>query len=416
MRTEICYLSVKSPNRLNFPLYIAKRYVRSKSTQNAVNIINFITFLVIVIGSAALFIVLSAFAGLKTFSLSFTESFDPQLKALPVAGKTFTLSPEQEQRLHAVEGLAFYSKELEEKVSLEHQGKNHIAYIKGIDSNYTKVTAVDSTLYMGDWTVNDTQVVSGLGIANILGVTINQFRSPMQIYAFKPGKGSISQQSISSLYNQIPMVIGGVYAVEADLDNKYVFADLRLTQALLEKDSLQISGINFKMDDGVEPSTVRSEIQAILGSGVELKNRQQLNSTLYKMLNTENVATYLIFTLVLIIALFNVVGAIIMMILDKQQNSKTLYSLGTTIKELRRIYFVQGVLVTGFGGLIGVLIGVLIVWSQLAFGWLKITPSLAYPVKFEFINIAIVLATIIVLGIIASKIASSRINKKLIEL
>ncbi|MGB2758907.1 ABC transporter permease [Maribacter stanieri] len=401
---------------MNFPLYIAKRYVRSKSTQNAVNIINFITFLVIVIGSAALFIVLSAFAGLKTFSLSFTESFDPQLKALPATGKIFTLSPEQEQRLQSVDGLAFYSKEIEEKVSLEHRGKNHIAYIKGVDSNYTKVTGVDSTLYIGDWTINDTQVVAGLGIANILGVTINQFRSPMQIYAFKPGKGSISQQSISSLYNQLPMVIGGVYAVEADLDNKYVFADLRLTQALLEKDSLQISGINFKMDDGVEPSAVRSEIQSILGSNVQLKNRQQLNSTLYKMLNTENVATYLIFTLVLIIALFNVVGAIIMMILDKQQNSKTLYSLGTTIKELRRIYFVQGILVTGFGGLIGVLIGVLIVWSQLAFSWLKITPSLAYPVKFEFINITIVLATIIVLGVIASKIASSRINKKLVDL
>ena len=390
--------------------------MRSKSTQNAVNIINFITFLVIVIGSAALFIVLSAFAGLKTFSLSFTESFDPQLKAMPVAGKTFTLSPEQEERLQSVDGLAFYSKEIEEKVSLEHRGKNHIAYIKGVDSNYTKVTGVDSTLYIGNWTINESQVVSGLGIANILGVTINQFRSPMQIYAFKPGKGSISQQSISSLYNQLPMVIGGVYAVEADLDNKYVFADLRLTQALLEKDSLSISGINFKMDEGVEPSVVRSEIQSILGSGVQLKNRQQLNSTLYKMLNTENVATYLIFTLVLIIALFNVVGAIIMMILDKQQNSKTLYSLGTTIKELRRIYFVQGILVTGFGGLIGVLLGVLIVWSQLAFSWLKITPSLAYPVKFEFINIGIVLATILVLGVIASKIASSRINKKLVDL
>ena len=390
--------------------------MRSKSTQNAVNIINFITFLVIVIGSAALFIVLSAFAGLKTFSLSFTESFDPQLKAMPVAGKTFTLSPEQEESLQSVDGLAFYSKEIEEKVSLEHRGKNHIAYIKGVDSNYTKVTGVDSTLYIGNWTINESQVVSGLGIANILGVTINQFRSPMQIYAFKPGKGSISQQSISSLYNQLPMVIGGVYAVEADLDNKYVFADLRLTQALLEKDSLSISGINFKMDEGVEPSVVRSEIQSILGSGVQLKNRQQLNSTLYKMLNTENVATYLIFTLVLIIALFNVVGAIIMMILDKQQNSKTLYSLGTTIKELRRIYFVQGILVTGFGGLIGVLLGVLIVWSQLAFSWLKITPSLAYPVKFEFINIGIVLATILVLGVIASKIASSRINKKLVDL
>lgn len=390
--------------------------MRSKSTQNAVNIINFITFLVIVIGSAALFIVLSAFAGLKTFSLSFTESFDPQLKALPVAGKTFTLSPEQEERLQSVNGLAFYSKEIEEKVSLEHRGKNHIAYIKGVDSNYTKVTGVDSTLYIGDWTLNESQVVSGLGIANILGVTINQYRSPMQIYAFKPGKGSISQQSISSLYNQLPMVIGGVYAVEADLDNKYVFADLRLTQALLEKDSLSISGINFKMDEGVVPSAVRAEIQSILGDDVQLKNRQQLNSTLYKMLNTENVATYLIFTLVLIIALFNVVGAIIVMILDKQQNSKTLYSLGTTIKELRRIYFVQGILVTGFGGLIGVLLGVLIVWSQLAFSWLKITATLAYPVKFEFISIVIVLATILVLGIIASKIASSRINKKLVDL
>jgi lipoprotein-releasing system permease protein len=391
--------------------------VRSKSTQNAVNIINFITFLVIVIGSAALFIVLSAFAGLKTFSLSFTESFDPDLKASPVTGKIFTITPEQEQRLLSVDGLAFYAKELEEKVSLEHRGKNHIAYIKGIDSNYTKVTGVDSTLYIGDWTINDTQVVAGLGIANILGVTINQFRSPMQIYAFKPGKGSLSQtMNTSTLYNQLPMVIGGVYAVEADLDNKYVFADLRLTQALLEKDSLSISGINFKMDEGVEPSAVRSEIQSILGSNVQLKNRQQLNSTLYKMLNTENVATYLIFTLVLIIALFNVVGAIIMMILDKQQNSKTLYSLGTTIKELRRIYFVQGILVTGFGGLIGVLLGVLIVWSQLAFSWLKITPSLAYPVKFEFINIVIVLATILVLGVIASKIASSRINKKLVDL
>jgi len=401
---------------LNFPLYIAKRYIRSKSTQNAVNIINFITFLVIVIGSAALFIVLSAFAGLKTFSLSFTESFDPDLKASPVTGKIFTLTPEQEQRLLSVDGLAFYSKEIEEKVSLEHRGKNHIAYIKGVDSNYTKVTGVDSSLYYGKWILNESQVVVGAGITSILGLTINQFRSPVQIYAFKPGKGSISQQSISSLYNQLPVVVSDIYAVEADLDNKYVFADLRLTQALLEKDSLSISGINFKIDEGVEPSTVRSDIQSILGDDVLLKNRQQLNSTLYKMLNTENVATYLIFTLVLIIALFNVVGAIIMMILDKQQNSKTLYSLGTTIKELRRIYFVQGILVTGFGGFIGVLIGVLIVWSQLAFSWLKITATLAYPVKFEIINIGIVLATIIVLGIIASKIASSRINRKLVDL
>lgn len=400
---------------MNFPLYIAKRYIRSKSSQNAVNIINFITFLVIVIGSAALFIVLSGFAGLKTFSLSFTNSFDPELKAIPATGKFFTLSAEQETKLAAIQGIAYYSKEIEEKVYLEHKGKNHIAYLKGIDSNYTNVTGVDSTIYYGDWLINNDQVVAGIGIINILGVMVNQFRSPMQIYAFKPGEGSISQQSNNSLYNQLPVVVSGVYAVEADLDNKYVFAHLPLVQALLEKEPNQYSGINFKLVEGANEKAVRELVLQRLENKVILKNRQELNSTLYKMLNTENVATYLIFTLVLIIALFNVVGAIIMMILDKQQNSKTLYSFGTTIKELRRIYFVQGILVTGIGGLIGVLLGSLLIWSQLAFGWLKITPTLAYPVAYQVINVGIVLGTILVLGIIASKIASSRINKTLVS-
>jgi lipoprotein-releasing system permease protein len=399
---------------LNFPLYIAKRYIRSKSSQNAVNIINFITFLVIVIGSAALFIVLSGFAGLKTFSLSFTNSFDPELKAIPATGKFFTLSAAQETKLASIQGIAYYSKEIEEKVYLEHKGKNHIAYLKGVDSNYTNVTGVDSTIYYGDWLLNNDQVVAGIGIINILGVMVNQFRSPMQIYAFKPGEGSISQQNNNSLYNQLPMVVSGVYAVEADLDTKYVFAHLPLVQALLEKEPNQYSGINFKLVEGANEGTIRKLVLKSLENKVILKNRQELNSTLYKMLNTENVATYLIFTLVLIIALFNVVGAIIMMILDKQQNSKTLYSFGTTIKELRRIYFVQGVLVTGIGGLIGVLLGSLLIWSQLAFGWLKITATLAYPVEYQVINVGIVLGTILVLGIIASKIASSRINKKLV--
>jgi lipoprotein-releasing system permease protein len=160
---------------------------------------------------------------------------------------------------------------------------------------------------------------------------------------------------------------------------------------------------------------VRMEISDILGDKALLKNRRELNSTLYRMLNTENLATYLIFTLVLIIALFNVVGAIIMMILDKIQNSKTLYSLGTTLKELRRIYFIQGMIVTSVGGLVGVFLGSLLIASQQLFGWLKITPSLAYPVEYLPINILIVLGTIILLGLIASKIASSRINAKLIS-
>lgn len=397
---------------MNFPLYIAQRYVRSKSSQNAVNIINFITFLVIVIGSAALFLVLSGFAGLKTFSLSFTNAFDPDLKAQPTLGKVFTLTPEQEQRLSEVAGIASYSKEIEEKVVLSFDNKMDIANIKGVDVRYTKTTGVDSTVYWGTWNTDYQKGVAGDGIMRTLGLAVD--RKPVNVLALKPGTGSLVQQpSTSNMYNILPIQISGVYSVEASLDDRYVFIDLRLAQALLEKDSTQVSGISFKMTPESNENNVRVALGSILGEGVELKNRRELNSNLYRMLNTENIAAYLIFTLVLIIALFNVVGAIIMMILDKQENSKTLFSLGATLKELRRIYFVQGVLVTTFGGIIGVVLGSLLIGSQLAFGWVKIG-TIDYPVEYQVQNVLIVLGTIIVLGIIASKIASSRINQKLL--
>jgi lipoprotein-releasing system permease protein len=389
--------------------------LRSKSSQNAVNIINFITFLVIVIGSAALFIVLSGFAGLKTFSLSYTNMVDPDLKALPLTGKFFSVSESQDKELQQLKGVVAYSKEIEDKVYLTHDQKPHIAYIKGIDSTYTKTTPIDSSLYFyGDWAINGLQGVAGQGIVNLLGLSINNFRNPLVIRVPKPGKGLLGQRLLKDSYNETSLVISGIYQIEEELDRKYIFADLPLVQALLEKDSTQISGINFKLTTNVNNSQLRQQIEGIFSGQVVLKDRRELNSTLHRMLNTENLATYLIFTLVLIIALFNVVGAIIMMILDKQQNSKTLYNLGTTIKALRRIYFVQGIMVTGLGGFIGVFLGSLLVWSQLAFGWLKITPSLSYPVEYSFINVFVVFATIIVLGIIASLIASSRINKKLI--
>ncbi|MGI9549757.1 MAG: ABC transporter permease [Aurantibacter sp.] len=397
---------------MNFTFYIAQRYVRSKSSQNAVNIINFITFLVTVIGSAALFIVLSGFAGLKTFSLSFSNSFDPDLKALPAAGKFFSIPLEAESELKNVNGVASYAREIEEKVYLTHKETGDIANIKGVDDNYANTTGVDSTIVLGSWTIDEKRGVAGSGIMRLLNLTVNQFRDPLVILVPKPGKGSLSSQQ-GNPYNQLPMVIGGMYSVEENLDKKYIFTDLSTVQRLLHKDSTQVSGINFKLNKPAEINSVKAEIKKIFGDQIILKDRQELNSSLHRMLNTENLATYLIFTLVLIIALFNVVGAITMMILDKLDNLKTMYNLGATLKELRRIYFIQGMLVTAGGGLIGVLIGALLIGSQLVFGWVKIG-SIDYPVELNLINALIVLGTIIVLGYIASKIASSRISKKLI--
>jgi lipoprotein-releasing system permease protein len=185
-------------------------------------------------------------------------------------------------------------------------------------------------------------------------------------------------------------------------------------QALLEYPQNRISHIEIKLAPQADESAISKKLQAIFPH-IRVKNRAQLNDSLYKMLNTENVAVYLIFTLVIIIALFNLIGALIMMILDKKNNLKTLYNLGTPVRDLRRIFLWQGSLLSVFGGLIGLLLGVLLVLLQQQFQFIMITPTLAYPVVFTLENAGIVLGTITVLGISASWIASSRVTKKMLD-
>ena len=401
---------------MSFPYYMAKRYLRSKSSQNAVNIINAVTFLVIIIGAASLFVVLSAFTGLKTFSLQFTNSFDPDLKVTPLTGKFFKLDSVQENRLKEVPFVDGLAREMEERVYISYKEKSHLATIKGIEPSYRQVTEVDSLLYFGNWGITDEQTVVGIGLVSILGVPPNNYQNPLVVLAPKPGKGGFASRGINSKpYNELPLVVSGVYAVEDQLDKKYLFASLPLVQALLEKEAAQITGLNVKITDPARLEEVRSELQSLLGPEVQVLSREELNGTLYRMLNTENLATYLIFTLVLIIALFNVVGAIIMMILDKREHSKTLYNLGATIPSLRKIYFMQGLLLTTLGGAIGILIGGLLVGSQVMWGWLKITETLSYPVELTLPNALLVMGTISVLGFLSSFMASRRISKELLR-
>ena len=397
------------------PFYIAKRYLLAKSSQNAVNLINYMTFFVVVIGAAALFIVLSGFSGLKEFSLSFSNSFDPALKVLPKSGKYFELTSAQENAIESLEGVAFYAKEIEEKVYLSHREKSQIAYLKGVDQNYRKVIAVDSVIYAGNWNLSGESVV-GIGLANTLSLSIQDYYSPLKILIPRPLKKKSGGMGFGSKpYTEANTTISGVYAIEAEIDEKYLFTSLDFAQQLLEKNPREISALNLKLNAGANEDLISLQLSQILLEKVVVKNRAQLNSGLYKMLNTENIATYLIFTLVLIVALFNLVGALIMMILDKKGNSKTLFHMGLSIREIRRIYFLQGLVVSIFGGLIGIGVASLLIGSQMVFGWLRISASLAYPVSFEWFNVGVVLGTISVLGVLASWVASLRVNEKLIK-
>lgn len=400
---------------MNFPLYIAKRYLITKSTNNAINFITIIAAIGVIIGSASLFIVLSGFAGLKDFSLQFTTMVDPDLKAIPSSGKSFYVSEDELNQLKNSETIADFSKIIEEQVILSFDDKKRMATIKGVDEYYQKVNAIDSVIYQGSWlTKGIKQIVVGWRISNDLSFGVLDYAKSVEIFVPKPGKGQIT--SIKNAFNSVNAVNVGIFQINEDLDNKYVFSNLETAQQLLNYKDNQVSAIEFKLKENVEEEAAINELKALLGDKVSLKNRVQLNDALYKMLNTENLAVYLIFTLVLIIALFNVIGSIIMMILDKRKSLSTLFNLGATVREIRKIFFLQGSLMSIVGGIIGLVLGFIIVLLQQWFSLIMITPSLPYPVSIKPINFVIVLATISALGIVASKIASRRISKQLIEI
>ena len=368
----------------------------------------------IIVGTMALFVVLSVFSGLKVFSLSFTNEIDPDLKMASSYGKSFLITPEQEDQIRKIEGVVSYTKIIEERVLFLFKDKQQVTNLKGVDSLYPVVNDIKKKLFNGQWLKPETyQVVIGYGIAQDFSMGIMDFENPLQIFAPKPGKGAI--ENPEEAFNKTDALPVGIYSVSEELDSKYVFADLGLVQELLMYKPNQISGIELNLKDNADENAIKSRLQTIFKNKVIVKNRAQLNESLYKMLNTENIAVYLIFTLVIIVALFNLIGALIMMILDKKGNLKTLFNLGTPIHHLRKIFLLQGTLLSVFGGIIGLVLGIILVVLQQQYELIMITPTLAYPVVFTIENVLIVMGTIVSLGFLASLIASSRVSKKLLD-
>lgn len=368
----------------------------------------------IVIASAALFIVLSGFAGLKTFSLSFSSFVDPDLKVLPATGKTFSLDTATLNQIKAIDGVAGISKIIEERVVISVDNKNVLATIKGVDSNYQKITGIKQMVAQGGWLEAESfQIVSGWGISNELSFGALDFSRRLEIYVPKPGSGQIT--SVKGAFNSINVVNVGLFDINEEMNQKYIFADINAAGMLLNYNENMISALELKLQPNTNETSVRKALGSVIKEDILIKNRVQLNDALYKMLNTENLAVYLIFTLVIIIALFNVIGAIIMMILDKKKSLNTLFNLGANASSIKRIFFIQGSLMTLISGVIGLVLGLVIVWLQQTFSLVMITASLPYPVEIKVWNLVIVLLTITILGLIAAKIASARINKKLLQ-
>ncbi|SEP84982.1 lipoprotein-releasing system permease protein [Hyunsoonleella jejuensis] len=398
---------------MNVSLYIAKRYLRSKSSNNAINFITIIALIGVVLGAASLFVVLSGFAGLKDFTLQFSTIVDPDLKAETIIGKSFTFTEAQREQLNNIDDIVLYSEVIEERVIVYSEGKNYLASIKGVDGNYNKVSGIDSVIPHGSWlTQKSNQIVSGWGVSQNLSFGVLDYGKALDMYVPKPGTGQVT--STKNAFNAVRAINVGIFDINEKLNDTYVYSSISLARRLLNYAPHQISALEFKLSEDADQVAVQSQIQTILGSNIVVKNRVQLNDALYKMLNSENLLIYLLLTLVSALLIFNVIGSIIMMILEKKPSLNTLFNLGVPIKHMRKIFFFQGSAITLIGCVVGLLLGFIVVLLQQTFGLVPITPTLAYPVSIKLENFIIVFLTISVLGILSSKISATRVTEKLV--
>ena len=391
-------------------LKIAWRYFFSKSGQTVINRINSIALLVIIVATSALMIVLSAFSGLKDFGLSFSNIFDPDFRIIPKLGKTISLESSKIHRLEKVDGIKAFSPILEEKVFLSFKEKNQVAHLKGVGLDYLNVIPADSLVSVGEWLVPESNaIVAGYGIGADMDLGVYDYGSFLNISI--PRKNLNSSLRQNPFYTQQAVTIG-LYQISEDIDKKYIFSTLDFARDLLQYPQNVFSSIEIKASPEANSKDLKKKIQKIMGDSVQIKDRTQINTALYKMLNTEHLAIYLIFTLVLIVALFNVVGALVMMILDKKPQMNILKAMGITQHQLGQTFFLLGMMIVLFGGIIGLVLSSVVILIQQWDPFINIPgTSLSYPVKWEFENILIVMGTLLLLGSLASAWASRGANR-----
>ena len=380
---------------------IAFRYFFSKNEQTVINKINFLSLILIIISSASLFIVLSAFDGLKTFGLSFSNKFDADYELSPLNGKYLNLSPEIISEINNLEEIVEVAPQIEEKVFLSFKEKNQVAVLKGVDSSYNKVIPIKDLVMIGDWIDNDnSKTVIGYGISSKLGLGVYDYSSFLKISVPRSNNSSVLNPNP---FKSLPLIVVGLYQINEELDNKYIFTSLSFAKNLLNLKENQYTNLIIKTIDNINKKKLEEKINLIVEEKTKLTSRLEKNAALFKMLNTENIAVYFIFSLVMIISLFNLVGSLIMMILNKKKEMKILIAMGVSNKNLSQIFYFIGLIICFVGGIIGLSLGSLLVFIQKYSSIINVPgTNLSYPVEFNIKNIIVVFLTLIILGSISS--------------
>jgi lipoprotein-releasing system permease protein len=402
---------------VNLSFYIARRYLLGKKSQNAINVISTISVLGVATGTMALVIVLSVFNGFDQVVKSLFSTFDPDIKISAVEGKTFIPPQETTDALRGLPGVKAVSEVVEENVLLLYGDKQHIATIKGVDHYFTEVTGLDSMIYDGTMKLKDRNrpyAVVGQGVAYSLNIGLS-FIDPLFVYTIDR-KSRINMSQPEESIRRDFLFPSGIFAIEQDYDSRYVITPIEFVRQLLDYDR-EVSYLELKLDPAFDPEMVQHEIERIMGPGYLVKNRQQQNALFYRVMKTEKWAIFLILTFILIIASFNIIGSLSMLIIEKKKDIVTLRNMGANNKLIQRIFLVEGWLISVIGSITGLLLGTAISWIQQQYGLIKLSGSGtfiidAYPVRIEPVDIVLIWITVLLIGLVAARYPVKQISKK----
>tara|TARA_B100000575_G_scaffold281191_1_gene271557 strand:+ start:4581 stop:5720 length:1140 start_codon:yes stop_codon:yes gene_type:complete len=372
---------------------------------------NIISVIVISFSTASLFIVLSAFSGLKTFGLSFTNKFDPDYRIKPKNETKIIISNEELSKINLIPKVVEISPVIENKVVLSFKDKTMMAILRGVNQKYSEVIQIDSLLISGKWFEKGySEVVVGSSVARQLNLGIYDYSDLLKITV--PRKLNKSQINFDPFKNETALV-AGIYSSIADINKFYVFCDIDLARRILQKQFNEFDFIDLKIKGTTDIKKLNEEVSKVLNKPVTIESRKELNSSIYKMLNTENIILYFVFSLIVIVSLFSLFGSIVIMYLEKKREFHVFHALGIIPKQIEQIFFFLGCCISWLGSFLGFGWGLLVVVIQKNFPFLYVpSTTLAYPVEVKFENCLIVLLTVIILGSITSILATAGIKRK----
>ena len=399
---------------MSFSFFVARRYRLSSTKFNTVRLISHFASFVVGVAVCAFFVIQSVFSGLHDFGLSYSSSIDPDLKINSVNSFSFIMADTVIAKLEQVKGVAVAAPIFSQEAVLRFEQQHKLVTLIGVDSRYDQLFGISDRIPVGRM-VSDRgeELLLGYGTTIDLGAGLYDYDGFIE--CLLPKQGAINPLDPNPFVSRWATNVG-VFQMSEEVDYNYAFAPLPFVWSLTKAAANAYTAVDVKLDNNAKKIALIEEIQRIIGSGFEVIEKEALNPALYRMLQTERIAIYLILSLVLTIALFNVVGAIVMMVLDKRNQLQTLLGMGSSVNEIRQIFFYQGLLLSGIGGFFGLVVGIGVVVAQ-SIGEFILVPGtqLPYPIAFSFENLSALLLIWGVLSVVAAWVASAVVRPQLLR-